>query len=416
MPTNLSYFRCLTAADESLGRILRVLDELRLAEGTMVVFAGDNGYYMGEHRELGDKRSAYDESLRIPLLVRYPPLGLRDATIDGMVLNIDLAPTLLDYAGAGIPDRMQGRSWRPLFEGRRSGWRKAFFYDYFYERGFRTPAVTAVRTETAKLIRYPGHEEWTELFDLMVDPYETKNLFGEPDQRALRLELEAEYGRQKATIGFRIPSFADDPKHEVAGAAMNAWVLEYDFDQDAGDEVVDATGRANHGQASGAPLIEGRDGHPARRFDGRGEIDVPRSPSLNPAVGGWTAEAVFNAQADTGVILACGGRPDGYALHLVEGRPALTVVVQGRSTRIAGGQTVTGRWVRVRAQVTADQRLQLSVDGKLVAEGRLPDPIRTPAESLQIGADLGTPVLAGPEASRFVGQIESVRIHSGVAP
>ena len=77
VPTNLSYFRCLTAADESLGRILRALDELRLADDTMVVFAGDNGYYLGEHRELGDKRSAYDESLRIPLLVRYPRLGLR---------------------------------------------------------------------------------------------------------------------------------------------------------------------------------------------------------------------------------------------------------------------------------------------------------------------------------------------------
>src|SRR5262249_41591328 len=162
-----------TAADESLGRILRALDELRLADETMVVFAGDNGYYLGEHRELGDKRSAYDESLRIPLLVRYPPLGLRGATVDAMALNLDLAPTLLDYAGVPIPGRMQGRSWRPLFDGRTGDWRKAFFYAYFYERGFRTPAVTAVRTETAKLIRYPGHDDWTELFDLNADPYET---------------------------------------------------------------------------------------------------------------------------------------------------------------------------------------------------------------------------------------------------
>ena len=121
LPTNLSYFRCLTAADESLGRILRVLDELRLADDTMVVFAGDNGYYMGEHRELGDKRSAYEESMRIPLLVRYPRLGPPGRTIDGLVLNVDLAPTLLDYAGVDVPGRMQGRSWRPLFEGRDDG-------------------------------------------------------------------------------------------------------------------------------------------------------------------------------------------------------------------------------------------------------------------------------------------------------
>ena len=106
---------------------------------------------------------------------------------------------------------MQGRSWRPLLEGRREGWRKAFFYDYFYERGFRTPAVTAVRTESAKLIRYPGHDDWTELFDLAADPYETTNLFADPTHAPLRRELEAEYSRQEAAIGFRVPAFADDP-------------------------------------------------------------------------------------------------------------------------------------------------------------------------------------------------------------
>ena len=116
--TNLGYFRCLTAADENLGRILQVLDELQLSADTMVVFAADNGYYLGEHR-LGDKRSAYDESLRIPLLVRFPRLGQPGRTIDRMALNIDLAPTILDYAGVAIPSEMQGRSWRPLLRGHR---------------------------------------------------------------------------------------------------------------------------------------------------------------------------------------------------------------------------------------------------------------------------------------------------------
>ena len=136
--TNLGYFRCLTAADENLGRILKVLDELQLSADTMVVFAADNGYYLGEHR-LGDKRSAYDESLRIPLLVRFPRLGQPGRTIDRMALNVDLAPTILDYAGVAIPAEMQGRSWRPLFEGRDSDWRKAYFYCYFYERDFASP-------------------------------------------------------------------------------------------------------------------------------------------------------------------------------------------------------------------------------------------------------------------------------------
>ena len=105
--TNLGYFRCLTAADENLGRILQLLDELKLSADTMVVFAADNGFYLGEHR-LGDKRSAYDESLRIPLLVRFPRLGPPGRTIDRIALNVDLAPTILDYAGVAIPAEMQG--------------------------------------------------------------------------------------------------------------------------------------------------------------------------------------------------------------------------------------------------------------------------------------------------------------------
>jgi arylsulfatase A-like enzyme len=206
----LGYFRCLTAADENLGRLLKQIDELRLRDDTMVVFSSDNGFYLGEHR-LGDKRSAYDESLRIPLLVRFPRLSSKSGTIDAIALNIDLAPTFLDYAGVAIPREVQGRSWRPLLESRGDEWRKAFFYCYFFERGYKVPTVTAVRTDTAKLVRYPGHDEWTELFDLAADPYELKNLIADPAHAALRRRLEAEYEQQSSRIGFQIPAFADRP-------------------------------------------------------------------------------------------------------------------------------------------------------------------------------------------------------------
>jgi len=208
--TNLGYFRCITAMDDNVGRILKTLDDLGLAEDTMVVFAGDNGYYLGEHG-LGDKRSAYDESLRIPLLVRYPRLGVKEKVVDQMVLNVDLAPTFVDFAGAEVPKQMQGRSWRPLLEGKATEWRRAYFYCYFYERNFNTPTVTAVRTETAKLIKYPGHDEWTEMFDLAADPYELKNLYADPAKADLRRELEAEYDKQADAIAFRVPEFADKP-------------------------------------------------------------------------------------------------------------------------------------------------------------------------------------------------------------
>jgi arylsulfatase A-like enzyme len=210
--SNLGVFRCVAGADDNLGRILKELDDLKLADDTVVVFASDNGYYLGEHG-LHDKRSAYDESMRIPMLVRYPRLAGKGKKIDQIALNIDLAPTLLDFAGVPIPKEMQGRSWRPLLEGEDANWRKAFYYAYFFENGGSppTPSVTAVRTDTAKLIKYAGHDDWTEVFDLKNDPYEMKNLAKDAGAAALRKELEAEFDRQAKAIEFRIPDFADNP-------------------------------------------------------------------------------------------------------------------------------------------------------------------------------------------------------------
>jgi arylsulfatase A-like enzyme len=206
---NLNYFRCISAADDNLGRLLAAVDDLGLAENTVVIFTSDNGYYLGEHG-LGDKRSAYEESLRIPFLVRYPKLGTKGKVVDEMVLNIDLAPTLLDFAGIAIPKEMQGQSWRPLVEGKPAEWRKAWFYEYFQERNFPgTPTVLGVRTKTAKLIKYPGHDDWTEVFDLKADPYETKNLALDPTRKELRDGLEVLFEQQKKAVGFKVPDYAD---------------------------------------------------------------------------------------------------------------------------------------------------------------------------------------------------------------
>ncbi len=214
---NLNYFRCVSAADDNLGRLLKALDELGLAEDTAVVFASDNGYYLGEHG-LGDKRSAYEESLRIPMLVRYPRLFPKGKAVDEMVLNIDLAPTLLDLAGFAVPREMQGRSWLPLLTGKSTAWRKSFLAQYFLEQNFAgTPTVVAVRTATAKLIKYPGHEEWTELFDLAKDPYELKNLINDPASQSLLAHMQAEFDAQVKATAYVVPDYADKPG--VPGAA-----------------------------------------------------------------------------------------------------------------------------------------------------------------------------------------------------
>ena len=219
----LNYFRVIAGADENVGRLLKALDEAGLSEDTMVIYASDNGYHLGEHG-IGDKRSAYEVSMRVPLLVRYPRLG-RTGTADGMALNIDLAPTMLDFAGVPVPPEMQGRSWRPLLEGRAARIRDAFFYEYFFSYKDITdyeiqtancpitPTIAAVRTGTAKLIKYP-ERDWVELFDLARDPYERDNLAALPEHAQLREQMERLHAREMKAVGFRYPPGYQPPPVE----------------------------------------------------------------------------------------------------------------------------------------------------------------------------------------------------------
>jgi len=206
-------FRCISAIDDCVGRILDTLDELKIADNTVVVFVSDNGYLFGEH-SLGDKRAAYEESIRIPMLIRYPKLIKPGSRSDEMVLNIDYAPTILDLAGVKTPETMQGKSLRPLLGGdggRSAPFRDAFFYEYFYETKYDTPTITAVRTSDKKLVKYPGHDEWTELFDLAVDPLETRNLAGNKSHESLMKSMAALMDRELKSSRFSIPPQADAP-------------------------------------------------------------------------------------------------------------------------------------------------------------------------------------------------------------
>jgi arylsulfatase A-like enzyme len=417
-PTNLGYFRCLAAADDNVGRVLTALDNLGLAEDTIVVYASDNGFYLGEHR-LGDKRSAYDESLRIPLIVRYPR-GAKAALVeDRMALNVDFVPTVLDYAGVQPPADLPGRSWRPLLEGKPADWRDAWFYAYFYERGFRIPTVTAVRTETAKLVRYPGHDDWTELFDLAADPYETRNLWNDPDKIDLQRTLNAAYDRERDAVRFAIPPFADNPTEDPppprSPRARNAWVLDYRFDRDTDALARDASPAGLDARVDGAPLEKDNDGRPARRFEGRGVIDVPRGATLDPSVAGWTVEATLLPDGADGTVLAHGGQNYGYALTIVAGRPRLTLRAGGQTKTTEGPALAHGKPAVLGIRLHPDGVTELLVDGETVARSREPAPMRNPNEGLQIGADLGTQVV-DPPAPRFRGRLLSVRVYSGLAP
>jgi arylsulfatase A-like enzyme len=203
MEGHRAYMRHITAIDECIGRLLDALQRSGHAQKTIVIVTSDNGYYLGEHG-LSDKRSAYEESIRVPLLIRLPGDGApRGETSDAIVLNIDHASTILDFAGTAPLAEAQGRSLRPLLENESpANWRTAFFYEYFQEGQYAIPTVLAVRTRTHKLITYPGHDEWTELFDLEDDPYETENLV---EDSALLAKMQRVFDEHAKAVEFRMP-------------------------------------------------------------------------------------------------------------------------------------------------------------------------------------------------------------------
>lgn len=198
-----AYMRHITMIDECVGRVLDALDKNGQAKNTVVIVGSDNGYYLGEHM-LSDKRSAYDESMRVPLLIHMPGSEAKHGVNnDAMVLNIDYGPTILDLAGAKPLPEGQGRSLRPLLTGDTpKDWRDSFFYEYFKEPQYESPTVLALRTNTSKLITYPGHDEWTEVFDLKNDPFELKNLVGNAELlKKMRLQFDSEM----AAVKFKMP-------------------------------------------------------------------------------------------------------------------------------------------------------------------------------------------------------------------
>jgi N-acetylglucosamine-6-sulfatase len=183
-----NYCEALVALDREIGRLLRHLERTGCDSHTLVIYAGDNGYFWGEHR-LVDKRWPYEESIRIPFILRYPGQVKnpgRRAT--QMILNIDLAPTLLDMAGLPVPDSMEGMSLAPLLTGREAAWRKAWLYEYFKDFPYNVPETRAVRTERHILIDYEGRRK-DELFDLIRDPRQRRNLIHTPEGRRRLPEL-----------------------------------------------------------------------------------------------------------------------------------------------------------------------------------------------------------------------------------
>lgn len=209
------YLRVVASIDDNVGRLLDDLERRGLADDTIVVYTSDQGFFLGDHG-MFDKRLMYEESLAMPLLIRYPREILGGSESDDIVVNVDFGPTLLDLMGVDVPAHVQGRSFAPVLRGRTpDDWPTSMYYRYWMhdDPAHAAPAHYGVRTRTHKLICYyndpldqPGARgpadpvEW-ELFDLVDDPLEIDNIFGRPGTESLTAELFAELERLQTTLG-----------------------------------------------------------------------------------------------------------------------------------------------------------------------------------------------------------------------
>jgi arylsulfatase A-like enzyme len=209
------YLRCVQSVDDNVGRVLDYLDSDGLASNTVVIYTSDQGFFLGDHGWF-DKRLMYEESLRMPFLMRYPG-GIKPGSVNrDMVLNIDFAPLFLDYAGAKAPVEMQGRSFRANVQGHTpKDWRKAMYYRYWMhnDSDHHVPGHYGIRTDRWKLIYYYGKPlgmkganppdstpDW-ELLDLRADPREMKNLYSVPKYAPVVRQLKAQMDRLQREAG-----------------------------------------------------------------------------------------------------------------------------------------------------------------------------------------------------------------------
>ena len=194
------YLACVQSVDDNVGRVLDYLDRAGLRDNTIVIYTSDQGFFLGEHG-MYDKRFMYEESLRMPFLVRWPGVIKPGGVQKAIAINADFAPTFMDAAGLPVPADMQGRSLLPLFKGDApADWRTGMYYRYYHDPGHHnTAAHYGVRTQTHKLIHYWKQDQW-ELYDLTKDPQEMHNLYADSSQQQTVSKLKEELARLRKEL------------------------------------------------------------------------------------------------------------------------------------------------------------------------------------------------------------------------
>ena len=193
------YLACVASIDDNIGRFLDYLDQAGLSENTIVIYTSDQGFFLGEHN-MFDKRFMYEESLRMPFLIRWPGRIKPGTVSKEMILNVDFAPMMMDAAGMKVPEDMQGRSFLPLLRGQKpKDWRSAMYYRYYHPGDHNVARHYGIRTERYKLIFFDQLDQW-ELYDLQKDPIEMHNLYTDVAYASIVKRLKAELRRLKTSL------------------------------------------------------------------------------------------------------------------------------------------------------------------------------------------------------------------------
>ena len=249
------YLRCVKGVDDNIGRLLSYLKKEGLLENTVIVYTGDQGFFLGEH-DMQDKRWAYEPSVRMPLIVSYPEVVPADTRSDAIIENIDFPATMLDFAGLKTPSYMQGESFRTILETNKEpiSWKKAAYYQYWMHMAHHdVPGHIAMRTKRYKLIQFYGTAgnigyrserskhttpaAW-ELYDLQVDPTESNNVYDDKKYRSTREKLKKQFTdlRVKVRASVIDEDFSDTAKARIVSVnqAINSnWVYNTASKQEA---------------------------------------------------------------------------------------------------------------------------------------------------------------------------------------
>ncbi|MGI9496059.1 MAG: sulfatase-like hydrolase/transferase [Mariniblastus sp.] len=361
---SVEQYRCLAAVDEGVGQLMEALKKRGTLENTLVIFTSDNGYFHWEHRRW-DKRLAYEESLRIPMVLAYPNKIEANSTIDQMVANIDFAPTVLDFAGIKIPKQMQGMSMKPLFANQDVHWRDEFFYEYWVDLVHEIPTMVALRTKQHKLIQYPEIDDVDELYDLLKDPYELNNLAIDPTYSELHGLMQQRLKSAAERLNWQAQVF---PKNLDRVRGEPGLLMDLSANQNKIVSKTDQKFKVQNILVKGDQIL----------FDGKtSRIEFPFQINDDPST--WPYEiAVWVKPDQDGVIAMQSGKRNGFKLFVQDGRPGIATLCKtwiALNTTLDAAESILGKWTHLKVRIDYN-RLTFWVNEELIESRALPQPFK----------------------------------------